>query len=153
MPHIGKISKDYDFKSVEEDARSFWEARKIESKVRAAGGEKFYFLDGPPYVTNPIHVGTAWNKILKDAYIRHQRMNGRLVRDQPGYDMHGLPIEVMVEKRMGIKSKKEIEALGIEGFVKSCKSFAIENLKVATGQFKNLGVWMDWESPYRTLDD
>lgn len=153
MPHIGKISKDYDFKSVEGDARSFWDARSIEAKVRAAGGEKFYFLDGPPYVTNPIHVGTAWNKILKDAYIRHQRMNGKLVRDQPGYDMHGLPIEVMVEKRMGIKSKKEIEALGIEGFIKSCKSFAIENLKVATGQFKDLGVWMDWGSPYRTLDD
>jgi isoleucyl-tRNA synthetase len=154
MPFIGEIPKDYNSKVVEEETFKFWESEKILEKVRARGGKrKFYFLDGPPYVTNPIHVGTAWNKALKDAYIRYFRMNGYDVRDQPGFDMHGLPIEVMVEKQLGIKSKKEIETLGIEKFIEACKSFAIDNLKITTNQFKNLGVWMEWESPYRTLDN
>lgn len=153
MRVIGEIPKDYDAKSFEKEVFEFWEREKIPEKVRSMGSEKFYFLDGPPYVTNPIHVGTAWNKTLKDAYIRYFRMRGYRVRDQPGFDMHGLPIEVMVEKRLGIKTKKEIEALGIENFVNACKSFALENLKVATSQFQNLGVWMDWERPYMTLDN
>lgn len=153
MSRIGRMPKDYDSKTVEEGVFAYWRERGIEKKVRDAGEGKFYFLDGPPYVTNPIHVGTAWNKILKDAYIRFYRMNGFRVRDQPGFDMHGLPIEVMVEKKIGIKSKKEIEALGIENFIRTCKAFALENLQIATKQFKNLGVWMDWDAPYKTLDD
>ncbi|MDI9643665.1 MAG: isoleucine--tRNA ligase [Candidatus Verstraetearchaeota archaeon] len=153
MSKIGKMSKEYEFKSVEESVFSYWSETGVEEKVRSNGKEKFYFLDGPPYVTNPIHVGTAWNKILKDAFIRFYRMKGFKVRDQPGFDMHGLPIEVMVERKIGIKSKKEIELMGIENFIRTCKSFALENLEIATRQFKNLGVWMDWSSPYKTLDD
>ncbi|MGA2573465.1 MAG: isoleucine--tRNA ligase [Candidatus Methanomethylicaceae archaeon] len=154
MAFVGSMPKDYRSGPVEEEVFRYWESSKIPEKLRARKvGKKFYFLDGPPYVTNPIHVGTAWNKTLKDAYIRYLRMNGYIVRDQPGFDMHGLPIEVMVEKKIGIKSKKDIEVMGIEKFISVCKSFAIENLKVATTQFKNLGVWMDWEAPYRTLDN
>lgn len=153
MSVIGEIPKDYDAKGFEKEIFEFWEKEKIPEKARLKGNQKFYFLDGPPYVTNPIHVGTAWNKSLKDAYIRYFKMRGYQVRDQPGFDMHGLPIEVMVEKKLGIKTKKEIEALGIENFVNACKKFALENLKVATSQFQNLGVWMDWDRPYRTLDN
>jgi isoleucyl-tRNA synthetase len=153
MTLVGEIPKEYDPKHVEEEIFQYWLDSKIPEKVRNKGERKFYFLDGPPYVTNPIHVGTAWNKTLKDVYIRHFRMNGFNVRDQPGFDMHGLPIEVMVEKKIGVKSKKDIEVMGIEKFVDACKSFAMENLRVATDQFKNLGIWMDWESPYRTLDN
>ncbi|MEN3055778.1 MAG: class I tRNA ligase family protein, partial [Candidatus Methanosuratincola petrocarbonis] len=89
MSRIGKMPKDYKSKAVEEGVFAYWQGRGIEEKVREAGQGKFYFLDGPPYVTNPIHVGTAWNKILKDAYIRFYRMKGFRVRDQPGFDMHG----------------------------------------------------------------
>ncbi|MEM4217635.1 MAG: isoleucine--tRNA ligase [Candidatus Methanomethylicaceae archaeon] len=153
MSVIGEIPKDYDAKGFEKEIFEFWVKEKIPEKARLKGNQKFYFLDGPPYVTNPIHVGTAWNKSLKDAYIRYFKMRGYQVRDQPGFDMHGLPIEVMVEKKLGIKTKKEIEALGIENFVNACKKFALENLKVATSQFQNLGVWMDWDRPYRTLDN
>jgi isoleucyl-tRNA synthetase len=154
MSPVGEIPKDYSSKVVEEEAFKHWADGMIPQKLRERKtGKKFYFLDGPPYVTNPIHVGTAWNKTLKDAYIRYLRMNGFYVRDQPGFDMHGLPIEVMVEKKMGIKSKKEIETLGIDKFIGNCKQFALDNLKVATGQFKNLGVWMDWDYPYKTLEN
>ena len=154
MAFIGEIPKEYNPKQVEDEVFRHWLEGKIPEIVRKReGSKKFYFLDGPPYVTNPIHVGTAWNKTLKDAYIRHFRMNGYNVRDQPGFDMHGLPIEVMVEKKIGVKSKKDIEVMGIEKFVGACKNFALENLKIATDQFKNLGVWMDWDQPYRTLDN
>ena len=154
MAPVGMIPKEYSCSKIEEEVFGYWEKKDIPSKVRNRGGaKKFYFLDGPPYVTNPIHVGTAWNKTLKDVYIRYFRMNGYNVRDQPGFDMHGLPIEVMVEKKIGVKSKKDIEVIGIEKFIDACKDFAQENLKVATKQFKNLGVWMDWDAPYRTLDN
>ncbi|RLE50298.1 MAG: isoleucine--tRNA ligase [Candidatus Methanomethylicota archaeon] len=154
MAFIGLLPKDYEPQRFEEEILSWWEANKIREKVNQlrANGPKFYFLDGPPYVTNPIHVGTAWNKILKDAYLRFYRMKGYHVRDQPGFDMHGLPIEVMVEKKLGTSTKRDIEeVIGVERFVNECKSYALENLKIATNQFKSLGVWMDWDNPYMTI--
>lgn len=150
---IGLLPKEYSAKKIEEEVMDFWERNKIYEKAKVKRGNKFYFLDGPPYVTNPIHVGTAWNKILKDVYIRYFKMRGYEVRDQPGFDMHGLPIEVMVEKKLGIKSKKEIEEMGIDNFVNACRQFALENLEIATKQFKNLGVWMEWDKPYKTIDN
>ena len=70
-------------KQQEEEIKRFWESRNIYEKGKRSG-KKFYFLDGPPYATGSIHMGTAWNKILKDAYIRFWRMNGFNVWDQPG---------------------------------------------------------------------
>ncbi len=153
MGVIGVVSRDYIGREVEEEVFKWWEENRIYEKVKKLrrGGPKFYFLDGPPYVTNPIHVGTAWNKILKDAFIRYFRMRGYDVRDQPGYDMHGLPIEVMVERKLGLKTKKDIETLGIKRFIEECRRYALEHLKILEKQFRDLGVWMDWEKPYMTI--
>jgi len=154
MGVVGTIERDYKGSVIEEDVFKFWRDNNIYGlvKSRLKDKPKLYFLDGPPYVTNPIHVGTAWNKILKDAFLRYFRMIGYNVRDQPGYDMHGLPIEVMVEKKLGLKFKKDIEKLGVDNFIEECEKYALENLKIMEGQFKNLGVWMDWDHPYRTID-
>ena len=152
MGVVGTLTKQFNPREYEERLLKWWDEARLRDKAAQMGRKKFYFLDGPPYVTNPIHVGTAWNKILKDAYLRFHRMIGLRVRDQPGFDMHGLPIEVMVEKKLGIKSKKEIETkIGIKNFVEECRRYALDNLKIATNQFKNLGVWMDWEHPYMTI--
>ncbi len=153
MSVIGVVGREYIGNDVEKEIFEWWEKNKIYEKAKKLreGRPKFYFLDGPPYVTNPIHVGTAWNKILKDAFLRYFRMRGYDVRDQPGYDMHGLPIEVMVEKKLGLKTKKDIETLGIKRFVEECRSYALEHLKILEKQFKDLGVWMDWEKPYMTI--
>lgn len=154
--HVGHLPKHYEPEKLEEEILRWWEENKIYEKAKKAseGGEKFYFLDGPPYVTSSIHLGTAWNKVIKDSVLRYKRMKGFEVRDRPGFDMHGLPIEVMVEKHLEIKSKKEIEErIGIDKFVEECKKFALRNLGVLTEQFKNLGVWMDWENPYMTIKD
>jgi Isoleucyl-tRNA synthetase (EC 6.1.1.5) len=88
--------------------------------------EKFFFVDGPPYTTGNIHLGTAWNKIIKDAILRYKRMDGFSVTDRPGWDMHGLPIEVKVEEELKFKSKKDIERYGVAEFVENCIKFALK---------------------------
>ena len=137
-------------KHQEEEIKRFWESHNIYEKSKRSG-KKFYFVDGPPYATGSIHMGTAWNKILKDAYIRFWRMNGFNVWDQPGYDTHGLPIENKVEKESQIKSKSDIEKLGIEKFTQECRKFATKYIDIMNQQFIDLGVWMDWSNPYLTL--
>mgnify|MGYP001604616245 CR=1 FL=1 len=103
----------YDFKSVEDEIGAFWQKKKIYEKVKAlrSKGKKFYFLDGPPYATGSIHLGTAMNKILKDFYLRYFRMKGFNVWDQPGYDTHGLPIENKVEQARSILEIRELESI------------------------------------------
>jgi isoleucyl-tRNA synthetase len=137
-------------KAEEDKIKHFWEQKKIYEKIKKSG-KKFYFLDGPPYATGYIHMGTAWNKILKDSYIRFWRMNGLWVWDQPGYDTHGLPIENQVEKQLGTKTKSDIERLGIAKFVEECRTYATKFIGIMNEQFNDLGVWMDWDNPYLTL--
>jgi len=141
------------YKLEEEKIQEFWDKNNIPKKALSLrkGKKKFYFLDGPPYATGYIHLGTAWNKILKDSFIRYKRMKGFDVWAQPGYDTHGLPIENKVEKKLNLKSKRDIEKIGVEEFNKECRKFATEFIDIMNSQFNNLGVWMDWENPYLTL--
>jgi isoleucyl-tRNA synthetase len=153
---IGKLSRDYDPPRSEEEVLHWWKTSRAyeKTKKRLIKKPKFYFLDGPPFVTNPPHVGTAWNKTLKDVVIRFWRMKGYDVHDQPGYDCHGLPIEVMVEKSLNLTSKKDIENLvGIDRFIAECKKYSDENIETQTRVFKDLGIWMDWDRPYVTSTD
>lgn len=110
-------------------------------------------MDGPPYASGHIHMGTALNKVLKDIAMRMKRMQGFEVHDQPGYDTHGLPIENKVEAKLDFKNKKQIEEFGVEKFVNECKKFATEFIEVMNNEFYDLGVWMDWKNPYLTLND
>lgn len=150
---IKQIRANYDAKSIENDVQRYWDEKDayLKTKELRANGKKFYFVDGPPYTTGAIHLGTAMNKTVKDIFIRYWRMNGYNVHDQPGFDMHGLPIEVKVEKNIGVHSKKDIEEQGIDRFVTTCKEFALGLHASMTEQFKQLGVWMDWDNPYQTI--
>jgi len=142
-----------DQKKSEEQVLKLWEDQKIPEKVRKRRkkAKRFYFVDGPPYATGSIHMGTALNKILKDTYIRFWRMYGFNVWDQPGFDTHGLPIENKVEKELGFKNKSDIEAFGIKNFINECRKFSTKFIKVMSDQFNDLGVWFDWDNPYLTL--
>ena len=133
----------------------FWEKNKIyeKAKKKNSRGKKFYFMDGPPYATGHIHMGTALNKILKDIAMRSKRLQGANVFDRPGYDTHGIPIELQIEKQIGTKSKQDIEKFGIKKFVSKCKKFATKYIDVMNREFKNLGVWMNFDNPYLTLED
>lgn len=142
-------------KKSEEEILKFWEKNKIyeKSKKKNAKGKKFYFMDGPPYATGHIHMGTALNKILKDIAMRSKRLEGYNVFDRLGYDTHGVPIELQIEKEIGSKNKQDIEKYGIKKFVDKCKNFATKFIYVMNNEFMNLGVWMDFKNPYLTLDN
>jgi len=90
----------------EPEILKFWEDRKTHllASQRNRGKKPFYFLDGPPYTSGKVHIGTAWNKSLKDSILRYKRMQGFEVLDRAGYDMHGLPTENAAEKKLGIRS-------------------------------------------------
>ena len=145
----------YDHKKVEKEVLDFWKKNDIYEKVKKsrAKGENYYFCDGPPYATGQIHPGTGWNKCTKDSICRYWRGKGYNVRVQPGFDTHGLPIEVKVEKELGIKNKQQIEEYGIGKFIDQCKKFATKYIGVMGGQFQDMGVWMDWDNPYITYKD
>jgi len=149
-----QVDENYSPLQLEKEIRSIWEEARTYERVKKAAeaGRPYYFVDGPPYTTGSIHVGTAWNKILKDAVVRFRRMQGLNVRDQPGFDMHGLPIEVKVEQSLGFKNKKDIEAHGIDKFINTCRDFALRFKATMTEEFKQLGVWLDWDRPYLTVD-
>jgi len=151
---VEELPKQLSLRELEKKIFEEWRVNNIYEKVKAELRNKlrFRFIDGPPYTTGSIHLGTAWNKIMKDIILRYRRMRGFDVNDTPGYDMHGLPIEVRVEQELNLKSKKEIEA-NVVGFVEKCREFALSNLETMSRQFSELGVWMDWKKPYTTLSD
>jgi isoleucyl-tRNA synthetase len=142
-------------KESEDKILDFWNKKKIYEKVKKMNvkGEKFYFMDGPPYATGSIHMGTALNKILKDISIRSKRQQGCDVFDRSGYDTHGIPIEFQVEKEIGSTGKQDIEKYGVKNFIEKCKNYATKHIDIMNKQFENLGVWMDFKDPYITLND
>lgn len=154
MP-IHEVEQGYN-KDLEKKIQSFWQENDIYDKTskQRENRPKYSFLDGPPYCSGRIHLGTAWNKTIKDAFLRYKSMNGFSLRRQAGWDTHGLPIEHKVEELLDIKSKQEIEEkYGIDNFVDKCKEFAIKNKEDMTQQFKEMGIWMDWQDPYVTYDN
>ncbi|MFB6138379.1 MAG: isoleucine--tRNA ligase [Halobacteriaceae archaeon] len=154
MDDPGDVAERYDPGAVEDRVREYWDAVDAYERTREhrADGEPYYFLDGPPYTSGSAHMGHAWNKSLKDVYVRYLSMCGYDVYDRPGYDMHGLPIETKVEERLGFENKKDILEFGEDAFIEECKAYAEEQLEGLQDDFRSFGVWMDWEDPYRTVD-
>ncbi len=140
-------------KAKEDKIIELWKKVRIYDKAKnlRKKAKKFYFLDGPPYATGSIHMGTAFNKILKDFYIRFFRVFGFNIWDQPGYDTHGVPIENKIEEKLNFKTKHDIEKFGVEAFINECRKFATQFIDLMGKQFSDLGVWMDWKHPYLTL--
>ncbi|MDG6257500.1 MAG: isoleucine--tRNA ligase [Methanomicrobiaceae archaeon] len=150
-----EAASSYSAQDVEAEVRQYWDDEDVYRRVKTLreGATRFFFVDGPPYTTGHIHLGTAWNKIIKDAVLRRERMRGFDVVDRAGYDMHGLPIEVRVEHELGFTSKKDIEDYGIAEFVERCKTFALDHKDIMSEQFRQLGVWLDFEDPYQTVSE
>jgi isoleucyl-tRNA synthetase len=127
-----------------------WEAMDIYQRMQAvnAGKPKFILHDGPPYANNNIHLGQALNKILKDFIVKLKAMSGYLAPYIPGWDCHGLPIELQVEKRLG-KAKSTEDPREI---IRRCRDHALQFVNIQREEFKRLGIFGDWEHPYLTLD-
>ncbi|WP_336035983.1 isoleucine--tRNA ligase [Halobacterium yunchengense] len=153
MDRFGDAPDQYDPDAVEDRVFDYWADVDAYEQARQhrADGENYFFVDGPPYTSGSAHMGHAWNKSLKDAYIRYKRMRGYDVTDRPGYDMHGLPIETRVEAEMGFENKQDIEEFGVENFIDACREFAEDSLESLQSDFQSFGVWMDWADPYKTV--
>jgi len=148
------VTDQYSPADVEQAVEAYWDDHDAYEATKEAHADDptFFFVDGPPYTSGQMHLGTAWNKTLKDAVIRQKRMTGHQVTDRPGYDMHGLPIEVKVEEELGFDSKQDIEEYGMEAFIEECMEFAQTNRKAMDEDFQSIGAWFDWDDPYQTVD-
>ncbi len=129
-----------------------WERLDLYQRQReaAAGREKFILHDGPPYANGHLHMGTAFNKILKDVINRSQQMLGKDANYVPGWDCHGLPIEWQIEQRYR-KAGRDKDAVPIAEFRQECREFAEQWIDIQRSEFKRLGVIGDWQHPYTTM--
>jgi len=127
-----------------------WEAQQVYDEIRKAraGQPRFLLHDGPPYANGDIHIGHAVNKILKDMIVKSQTLNGLDAPYVPGWDCHGLPIELVVEKRKG-KAGHRVDA---NEFRTACRDYAQQQVSRQREDFKRLGVLGDWDKPYLTMD-
>jgi isoleucyl-tRNA synthetase len=127
-----------------------WEVDGLYQKILAKGKGRptFVLHDGPPYANGSIHLGTAMNKILKDFIVKSRTMQGYLSAYLPGWDCHGLPIEIHVDKLLGEKKK----SMSIIEIREECKKYALKYIDIQREEFKRLGVFGEWDRPYLTMD-
>lgn len=133
----------------EPEMLKFWEERDIYHKIQDKNRQGVHYIlhDGPPYANGNIHIGHALNKILKDIIVKYHSMKGFYSPYVPGWDCHGLPIELQVDKNLGDK-KEKIDVLSKRLL---CREYAEKYFKIQRDEFKRLGVLGDWEKPYLTM--
>ena len=145
-----------DFPALERELLAWWQRDGIVEKYLGrndASPDRYSFLDGPITANNPMGVHHAWGRTYKDLFQRYQTMLGKRQRYQNGFDCQGLWVEVEVEKDLGLKSKRDIEAFGIAEFVERCKQRVLTFADRITEQSIRLGYWMDWDNSYFTMSD
>ncbi len=144
----------YNASQHEQDVLKYWEEndtfkKSVESRPK---GKPYVFYDGPPFATGLPHYGHIVGSVMKDAVPRYQTMRGYRVERVWGWDCHGLPIENIVEKELGTKSKKEIEDMGVDKFNELCRTKVLGYVSDWEKTITRLGRWVDMENAYRTMD-
>jgi isoleucyl-tRNA synthetase len=136
--------------ATEPDVLARWAAMDLYGKIRERrrGAPKFVLHDGPPYANGQIHLGTALNKILKDFVVKSRAMAGFDAPYVPGYDCHGLPIELKVDRELGPKKRE----MSLADFRRACRAYAERFIGVMTQEFQRLAIFGDWEHPYLTMN-
>ena len=150
------VSSKVDLVALEHDVLDWWRRHDTIQKYlhrNDGSSERFSFIDGPITANNPMGVHHAWGRMYKDLFQRFKTMQGLRQRYQNGFDGQGLWIEVEVEKELGFKSKRDIEAFGIDKFVELCKERVLKFSSIQTEQSKRLGYWMNWADSYHTMSD
>ncbi len=145
----------YDFRRVEEEIAKFWSENDVPKKHMNMnrGAPVFSFLEGPPTVNSYMHIGHARGRVYKDIVLRFQTMRGLDVWRRAGWDCQGLPTELEVEKRLGISSKKEIEAVGMERFVEEANALVDYYINEWRKASERLGLWLDYDTAYQTRNE
>ena len=147
-----KVSTDLNFVQREKQIEKFWEENKIfEKSIESRKkGDSYVFYDGPPTANGKPHIGHVLTRAIKDMIPRYHTMKGNMVPRKAGWDTHGLPVELEVEKTLGIDGKEQIEEYGLEPFIKMCKE-SVWKYKGMWEQFSSaVGFWADMENPYVT---
>ncbi|WP_312472179.1 isoleucine--tRNA ligase [Neobacillus sp.] len=139
----------------EENIRQYWtEENTFKQSVQLREGKTpFVFYEGPPTANGLPHVGHAFGRTIKDVVARYKTMQGFQVERKAGWDTHGLPVELGVEKQLGISGKQEIERFGIESFINKCKESVFTYEKMWRSFTEELAYWVDMDSPYMTLSN
>lgn len=139
---------------VQRRVRAYWEATGVPARARdgPAEGPVVRFTEGPPTANGLPHIGHVVGRTIKDTMLRYHRMTGaRIVSVMAGWDCHGLPVELEIERRHGLKSKKEIEAYGVAQFCDECRSSALETIAAWREMSGRLGYWLDYDAAYYTM--
>ena len=150
-----KVSTDLNFVDREKQTEKFWEDNDIfrKSMRDREGNEIYMFYDGPPTANGKPHIGHVLTRVIKDMIPRYRTMKGYEVPRKAGWDTHGLPVELEVEKLLGLDGKDQIEKYGIEPFIKKCKE-SVWKYKGMWEDFSNtVGFWADMDDPYVTYDN
>lgn len=143
----------YNPQELEPAILKYWQEQKITEKRRKKNlaGQKFYFLEGPPYTSGRVHIGTAWQTAMKDIVLRYKRMQNFNVWDRMGYDMHGLPTEQKVMIKLNLKNKEDIATYGVKKFTDECEKFCLEMMHKMNEDFIRLGISLDFSNPYQPI--
>lgn len=149
-----KVNPKQSFPDMEERIVAFWkENETFKKSVEQRPEENPYrFYDGPPFITGTPHYGSLLSSIVKDIVPRYHTMQGKRVERKWGWDCHGLPIEEKVQKKLGLKSNKDIEELGIETFIEECYKYTKETSAEWDWYIDHIGRWVDMENCYKTMD-
>lgn len=145
-----KVDTTLNFVDREKEVLEFWRENKVFEKTKTKNGtdKVFTFYDGPPTANGKPHIGHVLTRVMKDIIPRYKIMKGYSVLRKAGWDTHGLPVELEVEKLLGIDGKQEIEKYGIEPFVKQCKQSVWKYKSLWEQMSERIGYWVDMDTPY-----
>ena len=155
MSMYKKVDTSLNFTEREKSVVEYWNANRVfEDSVSANdAGEEFSFYDGPPTANGKPHIGHILTRVMKDIVPRYQTMKGKHVLRKAGWDTHGLPVELEVEKKLGFEHKTEIENYGIEPFIQECKKSVWQYSSEWKKMSDRVGYWCDMDNPYVTYHD
>ena len=150
-----KVDANLNFLEREKETAKFWEENRVFEKSieKTEGGEEFTFYDGPPTANGKPHIGHVLTRVMKDIIPRYKTMKGFHVLRKAGWDTHGLPVELEIEKKLGLDGKQDIEKYGIEPFIKECKESVWKYSNEWKIMSEKLAYWVDMEHPYVTYHD
>jgi isoleucyl-tRNA synthetase len=152
---LRKIDAKEPAKAREQRVLDFWKEQDVfkASESSRQGGPEFVFYEGPPTANGKPHPGHVLTRLMKDVYPRYKTMKGYHVQRKAGWDTHGLPVEIEIEKKHGISGKKQIQAFGVERFIEECRESVFKYEKTWRELTERLGYWVDLNNPYMTLQD
>ena len=148
------VGARYDGPEIEKRILDFWRRENVFGRLMTEGAARpqFVFYEGPPTANGRPGLHHAWARLFKDIYPRFQTMRGHLVRRQGGWDCHGLPVEVEVEKELGFSGKQQIEAFGIAEFNARCRESVLRHVDEFTVMTERMGYWVDFDDAYWTMN-